>query len=45
MPRHLTVHLDAAYDSALTRDLLTGLGYAAAIARKGTPAPVQAGSR
>jgi hypothetical protein len=45
MPRHLTVHLDAAYDSTLTRDLLTGLGYDDAIARKGVPAPVQAGSR
>lgn len=45
MPRDITVHLDAAYDSAPTRDLLTGLGYDAAIARKGVPAPIQAGSR
>lgn len=45
MPRDITVHLDAAYDSAPTRDLLTGLGYGAAIARKGVPAPLQASSR
>ena len=30
-----TVHLDAAYDSAPTRDLLTGLGLGGDIARKG----------
>ena len=40
-----TVHLDAAYDSAPTRDLLTGLGFGGDIARKGMPAPVQAGQR
>jgi hypothetical protein len=40
-----TVHLDAAYDSAPTRDLLTGLGFGGDIARKGVAAPVQAGRR
>jgi hypothetical protein len=37
--------VDAAYDSALTRELLTGLGFDGDIARKGMPAPVQAGGR
>jgi Transposase DDE domain len=45
MPGDTTVHLDAAYDSAPTRDLLTGLGFHGDIARKGVPAPVQAGGR
>ena len=40
-----TVHLDRAYDGRPTRALLDALGFDGAIARKGIPAPVQAGSR
>ena len=45
MPEGPTVHLDAAYDSAPTRELLTELGFHGDIARKGIPAPIQAGGR
>ena len=41
----MTVHLDRGYDSATTRALLDALGFDGAIARKGVPAPIQAGSR
>jgi len=40
-----TLHLDRAYDSRASRALLDELGLHAAIARKGVPAPVQAGAR
>lgn len=40
-----TVHLDRGYDGAPTRTLLDGLGVEAVIARKGVPAPIQAGQR
>jgi transposase len=40
-----TVHLDRAYDGGPTRALLDALGFDGAIARKGIPAPVQAGAR
>ena len=40
-----TVHLDRGYDSAATRALLDGFGFTAEIARKGVPAPLQAGKR
>jgi transposase len=40
-----TVHLDRGYDGAATRALLDGLGLTGAIARKGVPAPLQAGPR
>ena len=39
------MHLDRGYDSAGTRDLLDELGYVHEIARKGVPAPIQAGKR
>lgn len=45
LPDHVTVHLDRGYDGGTTRALLNALGFAGAIARKGVPAPVQAGSR
>ena len=45
LPEDLTVHLDRGYDSRATRALLAELGFDGAIARKGIPAPVQAGSR
>jgi hypothetical protein len=45
MPEGPTVHLDAAYDSGPTRELLTEFGFDGDIARKGIPAPIQAGGR
>ncbi len=45
LPDAVTVHLDRGYDGGPTRALLDALGFAGAIARKGVPAPVQAGSR
>jgi transposase len=45
LPDDLTVHLDRGYDGRPTRALLDALGFDGAIARKGIPAPVQAGSR
>ncbi len=43
LPDHITVHLDAGYDSAKTRDLLTELGCQGVISKKGFP--LQAGAR
>lgn len=43
LPEHITVHLDAGYDSARTRDLLDELGCRGVISRKGFP--LQAGAR
>jgi hypothetical protein len=40
-----TVHLDRGYDSGVTRTLLADLGFTGEIARRGLPAPVQAGTR
>ncbi len=45
MPEAVTAHLDRGYDSAATRVLLEAFGFASEIARKGVPAPVQAGKR
>jgi hypothetical protein len=45
LPEDATVHLDRGYDSNVTRALLDALGFDGAIARKGVPAPIQAGSR
>jgi transposase len=45
LPEDVTVHLDRAYDSRPVRALLASLGFDGAIARKGIPAPVQAGAR
>ena len=39
------MHLDAGYDSNITRQLLDSLGLHGEIARKGVPAPVQIGKR
>lgn len=44
-PQEVTVHLDRGYDSQPVRTLLADLGFNGAIARKGVPAPVQAGRR
>ncbi|TQK72743.1 IS5 family transposase [Nocardioides sp. SLBN-35] len=43
LPDEITVHLDAGYDSATTRDLLDELGCQAVISQKGHP--LQAGRR
>jgi Transposase DDE domain len=45
LPAEVTVHLDGGYDSHVTRALLAELGFDGEIARKGVPAPVQAGKR
>jgi transposase len=45
LPDDVTVHLDRGYDGNPTRALLDALGFDGAIARKGVPAPVQAGAR
>src|SRR4051812_14018235 len=45
LPENPTVHLDRGYDSRATRALLDALGFEGVIARKGIPAPVQAGAR
>ena len=45
LPEEVLVHLDRGYDSQSTRVLLDDLGSDGAIARKGVPAPVQAGGR
>jgi hypothetical protein len=44
-PAKVAVHLDAGYDSAVTRRLLDELGLHGQIARKGVPAPIQVGKR
>jgi transposase len=43
LPEHITVHLDAGYDSHKTRDLLDTLGCNWEISKKGTP--LQTGAR
>ena len=45
LPDKVTVHLDAGYDSAVTRELLAGRNLHAGIAHKGDKAPIQAGCR
>lgn len=45
LPDDVTVHLDRGYAGNPTRALLDELGLDGAIARKGVPAPIQAGSR
>jgi hypothetical protein len=45
MPEQVTSHLDAGYDSDVTRDLLAQLGFDGEISRKGVPAPIQVGKR
>jgi hypothetical protein len=45
LPDDVTVHLDRGDDGNPTRALLDSLGFDGAIARKGVPAPLQAGSR
>lgn len=45
LPETITVHLDAGYDSAVTRTLLAERGLTGKIAHKGDKAPIQAGQR
>jgi hypothetical protein len=45
LPEHVASHLDAGYDSGVTRDLLAELGFDGEISRKGVPAPIQVGKR
>ena len=45
LPDEIAVHLDAAYTGAPTATLLAEFGFVGVIARKGVPAPVQAGTR
>jgi transposase len=45
LPDDITVHLDAGYDSANTRDELTAREMTGEIAHKGDKAPIQAGQR
>jgi transposase len=45
LPEQVTAHLDAGYDSGVTRDLLTSMGFEGEISRKGVPAPIQVGKR
>jgi Putative transposase of IS4/5 family (DUF4096)/Transposase DDE domain len=45
LPDEIAAHLDRGYDNAGTRELLDALAITGVIARKGTPAPLQAGKR
>ena len=45
LPAERTCHLDAGYDSQPTRQTLGDQGFTGQIARKGTPAPIQASKR
>jgi len=45
LPAQPTVHLDAGYDSHVTRDLLAQQAMSGQIAEKGKPAPIQATTR
>lgn len=44
-PEQVNVNLDRGYDSGKTRAALEELGFTGEIARKGVPAPIQAGKR
>jgi transposase len=44
-PEDVMVHLDRGYAGRPSRALLAALGFEGAIARKGVPAPIQAGTR
>jgi transposase len=45
LPETITVHLDSAYDSGKTRDLLAERGLNSQIAHKGDKTPIQASQR
>jgi hypothetical protein len=45
LPERVSVHLDGAYDSDITRELLESRGMIGAISKRGKPAPPKAGTR
>jgi len=45
LPDQRACHLNAGYDSTITRQLLDELGFTGQIAHKGAPGPIQAGRR
>jgi hypothetical protein len=45
LPEPVSVHLDRAYDSKPTRELLGSLGLVGVISKKGKPAPLGATKR
>jgi IS5 family transposase len=45
LPDDIRVHLDAGYDSQVTRDELAGRGMTGQVAHKGDKAPIQVGQR
>jgi hypothetical protein len=45
LPEEVNINLDRGYDSDKTRVLLDEFGFTGEIARKGVPAPIQAGKR
>lgn len=45
MPENVNVNLDRGYDNTKSRGLAAELGFTAEIARRGIPAPIQAGKR
>jgi transposase len=45
LPEQASIHLDRAYDSNVTRQLLESRGLVGAISEKGNPAPLRAGMR
>jgi hypothetical protein len=45
LPEDVNVNLDRGYDNNKSRNLLRELGFTGEIARKGVPAPIQAGKR
>jgi hypothetical protein len=45
LPEEVNINLDRGYDSTRTRQLLEEFGFTGEIARKGVPAPIQAGKR
>jgi hypothetical protein len=45
LPEHSSVHLDRAYDSKITRDILESRDLIGVISKKGKPAPLKAGMR
>jgi IS5 family transposase len=45
LPEHSGVHLDRAYDSKVTREILERRSLVGVISKKGEPAPLKAGMR
>jgi transposase len=45
LPEHSSVHLDRAYDSKITREILESRDLIGVISKKGKPAPLKAGMR